>query len=426
MKDTLGGETGLLPRVLMVTVDFLPRIGGIATMIHHLANALVDRGADVAVLAPKGAALPRGFRARYRLIVDEMARTGLREGSAARAEDQRVRTLLEKVQAEFPFTRLLLMHPFYYGPGAIRYGRRNEIGVSATFYGYELRSVLVRKGRLLPHLQQRLSRKSLRSRTLALARDADEVLAISEYTARLVRSTRTRKPVRVTGCGIAESDWRRESTLSPRFDRPTKRLRRREAGLSEDPTVLFVGRLVPSKNVKLFIEALAGLSAVQGIIVGNGPQRDELENSAKLAGMAKRLRWIADAAEERKWELMRAADILCLPSRELPEGQVEGFGIVLLEAAAAGTPVIAAQSGGMPDVVSHGETGLLCDPDRSADLMRQITRLLSDDQLSEQCVARARRQIKERFNWERIAEDLLAKWKEQRPEGGSWGTKHAP
>jgi glycosyltransferase involved in cell wall biosynthesis len=394
----------------MVAVDFLPRIGGVSVMVHHLANALAQLGHDVAVLAPRGAAIPEDFEAQYRLLHDAAARTSLREGPGALEEDQRIAALLGTIRREFPFTRVLLMHAFYYGPGAVAFARRHAVPVSVFFYGFELRSVLLPARTWRERVRRILfGRYTLRGRTRTVIRDADELLPISNYTAALLRSTGTRRPIRVSGCGIAEADRAREFRLTAGFDRAEKRRRREALGLPLVPTLLFVGRLVASKNVSLLIEALALLADVRGIILGTGPERESLHQLARSVGILERLRWIEHASETEKWTLLRASDALCLPSRELSAGQVEGFGIVLLEAAAAGTPVIAARSGGMVDVVSHGETGMLCDPLRPEDLAKQSTQLLGDDLLSASCVANSRRQIEQKFNWPTIASNIAGR-----------------
>jgi glycosyltransferase involved in cell wall biosynthesis len=401
----------------MISVDFFPNLGGIAMMTHHLANALTAQGYTVTLLAPKGASVPPELIAAYRLVEDFEARPLVREHEPAHREDARIGSLLRNVfrAEQSTYDRILLMHSFYYGPGASSFARETGVPLSVFFYGFELRSqLLARQNPLVRVREIWRGPLSLRSRTLRLIAEADEILSISSYTARLLRTAGTDRPIHVTGCGLATADLLREALLAPVFDRTVKQKERRTSGLRAFPTVTFLGRLVESKNVELLLDALSRVDGVAGLIIGSGPEVARLRVLAAALGLGRRLQWIPHATEAQKWAYLRASDVVCLPSKETAQGQVEGFGIVLLEATAAATPVIAARSGGMTDVVEHGVTGLLCEPDEPDTLAGAIRLLLSDDTLSASCVERARSQMRERFNWQRIAQDLASRWEAAR------------
>jgi glycosyltransferase involved in cell wall biosynthesis len=92
---------------------------------------------------------------------------------------------------------------------------------------------------------------------------------------------------------------------------------------------------------------------------------------------------------------------------------VEGFGIALAEAAASGRPVVAGRTGGIPEVVKDGETGLLVDAERPEAVADAVRRLLRDPKLARRLGAAGRREIERYYNWDRVAKDvggIAAQW----------------
>ncbi|GEM_PF-6006994 len=193
-----------------------------------------------------------------------------------------------------------------------------------------------------------------------------------------------------------------------------KRLRQK-LGLPEDvPLVGCVNRLVESKNVSMFLEALALAPNLHGLIIGDGPLLISLQKRAAELGIDNRLTWLQDISEESKWEYLAALDVFCLLSKEIPNGQVEGFGIVLLEASAAGTPVICTRSGGMTDVVQHLRNGQVVEVDNIPALVDAFNLYFSDRHFAQRMVSSARQQILEKYNWQVIAGKLAETWKLER------------
>ncbi len=157
---------------------------------------------------------------------------------------------------------------------------------------------------------------------------------------------------------------------------------RAELGVDGRPLVVCVGRLVPRKGQDMLIEALAALDGtmpdVQLALIGGGRLARELRERAAAAGLADRVHLPGEvsAAELRRW--LQAADVFAGPSRTRWRGlEVEGFGIVYAEAALTGLPVIAGRSGGAPEAVRHGETGLVVDAQTHTELAAALARLLA-------------------------------------------------
>jgi glycosyltransferase involved in cell wall biosynthesis len=152
-----------------------------------------------------------------------------------------------------------------------------------------------------------------------------------------------------------------------------------------DLTLLVMSRLVPIKGVDRAIEAVRGLTGIRLVIAGVGPERARLETSAPsnvqflglLAGL-----------EKAKW--LSAADALVVPSMTLPSGRTEGAPTAVIEAMAAGLPIIAHPVGGLPELVRHEHSGLLSPSCDVRDLRNTILRFASDPNLASrlrQCAA---------------------------------------
>ncbi|HUT77240.1 MAG TPA: glycosyltransferase family 4 protein [Polyangia bacterium] len=148
---------------------------------------------------------------------------------------------------------------------------------------------------------------------------------------------------------------------------------RRELGLGDDLAVLSLGRLVPIKGVDVLIDALAGIPGIALVVAGDGPERDRLESTAASRGIP--TRFLGTVDPRRRAELLAAADAFALPSRVLSGGRHEGLPLALLEAMAVGLPMVATRTGGVPEVVEDGVSGLLIPPDDPGALRDALGRL---------------------------------------------------
>ncbi len=184
----------------------------------------------------------------------------------------------------------------------------------------------------------------------------------------------------------------------------------RPAEPAAELVVLHVARLVEKKGTTYLLDAFARIAAkhptARLVVIGAGPLRERLARRAAELGLAARVRWLGAAAhaDVRAW-LGRAA-VLCLPSCSAANGDAEGLGQVLLEAAASGVPVVATRHGGIPEAVEDGRTGYLVPERDAASLAGALDVLLASDSLRASFGEAARRFAHARFDLHRQTRSL--------------------
>jgi phosphatidyl-myo-inositol dimannoside synthase len=202
-------------------------------------------------------------------------------------------------------------------------------------------------------------------------------------------------------------------TVSPRAALAARGLWDPRTGAAA-PYLLSIGRLVePHKGIDQLLRALPALLGalpdVRLVVVGEGPLRARYERIARACGVSDALVWTGRVDEADKGALLKGARALVLLSRaSAAAAQFEGFGIALVEAALAGRPSIAGNSGGIPDAVVDGETGLLVDPSDPADFTRAARALLEDTALATRLGEAARRRAEQEFTWPRAMERMVS------------------
>ncbi len=185
---------------------------------------------------------------------------------------------------------------------------------------------------------------------------------------------------------------------------------------SDRRVILTVGRLQRRKGHDVLIRALPDIRArvpeVLYAIVGDGEERAGLERLAASTGVVDAVRFLGEVGDDELLDCYRQCDLFVLPNREIA-GDIEGFGLVLLEAQACGRPVVAGDSGGTRETMDPGRTGLLVPCDHPAELAERLAELLADPARLESMGAAGRRWIEERFGWDasaRSAAEVFARW----------------
>lgn len=187
---------------------------------------------------------------------------------------------------------------------------------------------------------------------------------------------------------------------------------RRKYNIGEhEKLLLTVSRLAERKGQEQVIKALKSIRAeypdTKYLLVGDGERRSYLEEVSRREGLADRVIFAGSLPGEDLAACYRACDIFVMTPRMLKDkGDVEGFGIVFLEANACGKPVIAGLTGGVAEAVSHGETGILVDPENVDEIANAIKRLLGDPGLCRKMGDNGITRMREQFNWETRAKEL--------------------
>jgi glycosyltransferase involved in cell wall biosynthesis len=156
----------------------------------------------------------------------------------------------------------------------------------------------------------------------------------------------------------------------------------------------FIGRLDPIKRVPDLVEAVGMLERAELHVFGEGEDRARIEQTIRRLDLAPRVTLHGETRQPH--EALRQIDLLVLPS------DAEGFGLVLIEAMAAGIPVIATDVPGIRDVVQNAQTGLLVPPRSPRALAQAIDRVRDDAELRRRLTDAARAQVAQRFTWETV------------------------
>jgi len=168
--------------------------------------------------------------------------------------------------------------------------------------------------------------------------------------------------------------------------------------------ILFLGRLVEKKGLKYAIKSIKELNNDEILlhICGDGPLKVELENLVKELEMEKKILFYGRISEQEKINFFTSADVLLVPSIETDEGDKEGLPVVILEALAAGLPIIATDVGGIKDGVINNFTGKLIEQKNSSEISENIVLLKNDvdlcNSLKMNCILHSKN-----FDWKVIA-----------------------
>ncbi len=381
------------PRLLLLTPDFPPAPGGIQVLMHRLAVGMEGFETLVVTFDGPGAA---SFDAAGDLSTRRVGvGTRLRPGRVASLNAAALVDAL-RFRPDLTLSAHLVTSP---AAAAIR----GALGGRTAQYFHA--NEIIGKPRLAAFA----------------ARRADVVIVPSSYAAALVRATGAASAdIRVIPPGVdlpsdlAPKPLARPTQIPPgvdlRGDLPPKPLRR--------PTLLTIARLKDSyKGHDVLMRALALVRAqvpgVEWIVIGDGPLRPDLERLARSLGVADSVRFLGAVSDAARDDWLRRADVFAMPSR-LPDGGLagEGFGIVYLEAAAYGTPVVAGNVAGALDAVADGETGLLVDPTNPHAVAGAITGLLLDRELAGR-LGRTAAERARSFAWPLIAARVEAVLLEQ-------------
>lgn len=238
-------------------------------------------------------------------------------------------------------------------------------------------------------------------------RSLDAVFPISRATGeQCVERGLPRSRMKVIPCGI---DLNYVEGLEKRTQRARSSGSVRTNPSSEGRFLLLsVGRHVRRKGFGWFAEhVLPSLPAdIHYWIAGQGPESPAIERAVERAGVGDRVRMLGAVREEQLHHLYHDADLFVMPNIRVP-GDMEGFGVVMLEAGLRGLPTVAADLEGIRDVISEGENGYLCPDGDSEAFRKKILTVKNDGRAHAQLGHRAASFVRNNFSWEVVADELV-------------------
>ncbi|MDQ1201165.1 glycosyltransferase family 4 protein [Rhodococcus sp. SORGH_AS_0303] len=368
-------------RTLLVTNDFPPRRGGIQSYLHTFAQLLPAD--ELVVYAPRwrGDSHVRFDAEQPFEVVRHPTTLMLPTPAVAR----RAARLVADRQCDTVWfgaaAPLAVLGPHLRRAGAER--------VVASTHGHEV------GWSMLPAARQVLGR---------IGSTADVVTFVSRYTrGRFAAAFGADAALEHVPPGVDSTvfapDTSARETLRARY------------GLGDRPTVLCLSRLVPRKGQDMLIRALPGIRAeIDGavlVVVGGGPYGDTLRALAQSCGVADHVVFTGSVPAEDLAAHHTLADVFAMPCRTRGAGlDVEGLGIVFLEASASGVPVVAGRSGGAPETVVEGVTGTTVDGTSVDDVRRAVVDVLSDRDRAAAMGAAGREFVSTEWRWDDLAARL--------------------
>ncbi|MDT7570840.1 MAG: phosphatidyl-myo-inositol dimannoside synthase [Actinomycetota bacterium] len=359
-------------RTLVVTNDFPPRPGGIQAFVHSLASR--QPAGEVVVYAPawKGAT---AFDAKQGFPV-------VRHPTSLMLPEPRVLRRARDIATAEGCDRVWFGAAAPLGLLARRLHLHRSV---ASTHGHEVGWAL------LPGARQVLAR---------IGRDVDVVTYLGEYT-------------RARLAPLVPRLERLPSGVDTAVFRPGaggEEVRRRH-GLSERPVVVCVSRLVPRKGQDVLIRALPEIRRrvpdTALLCVGGGPYLPALQRMAREEGVADAVVFTGSVPWAELPAHYDAGDVFAMPCRTRRRGlEVEGLGIVFLEASATGLPVVAGRSGGSPDAVLDGTTGHVVDGTSVEEVAGSVAGLLADPARARAMGADGRSWVEEEWRWDVLAARL--------------------
>ena len=339
-------------RVLLLPSAYYPHVGGIEEVTRQLALHLAAHGHRAEVATNRW---PEGTVAAEEL--DGVRVTRFRFALPERSLRGGLRFLLTAPRSALAFVRLMrrfdLVHVVGAGPNAA------YVAALRPLLGARVVLTLQGEFRADPHRSFERS-SSLRFGLRRLLARADAVTACSRFVL---------DELDAGGFG-----GRADAEVIPNGVNPDEFDRGVEGGY-----VLAAGRLVEQKGldtlIRAYASAAAGLGGRKLVLAGDGPERGRLEALADSLGLNGNVVFLGSVGRPRVVELLRGADVFAFPSR------YEAFGVALLEAMAAGVPVVAARAGGIPEFAVDGENALLVPPDDEAALAGALMLLAGDAEL---------------------------------------------
>lgn len=360
----------------MLTFEFPPCNGGVSRFCGALAKGLQARGVEVNLVTD----------ARWSGQTTETPDSMVGFGPGRAGRDPGALWHLRRHKHEGP-TICALWYPE---------------GLIATLAGCRRRVILAHGAELMP------ARSPLREPVWnrlrrGICESAELVVANSEYTKRLVLRSAPNARVVALPLGVDHEKFKPASSAAAkaRFE------------VAGKTVISSVSRLQAFKGHRTVLNALAALSDTHRdrfvyLIAGAGPDRQTLERFVADKGLSSQVRFLGFVADDDLPDVYRASDLFVLCTQEVGQRrEVEGFGLVFLEAQACGTPVVGTRTGGIPDAIADGDGGWLIAQDDAAELTRILRQLIGEPEYFRAAGLAARARVERECTWEHYTRQFM-------------------
>lgn len=365
---------------LLITVDFPPSAGGVQTHSYEIANNLAKLGERVIVLAPR------------------------QKGDFEFDSKQKYLTIRVKISKIKRFNIIILLFKALF---VIKKYNINRI-YATSWYPCGVTSMIVSKLFGIPYfvaihgLDAVIAQKTKIPKAFLILtlKNSKKVIALGSYQRiSLLQLGIQEEKINVVPEGVDLEKF------NPNID-SSDIIEKYGDG---NKIVLTVSRLVKRKGHDMVIKALPDVLKkvpdVRYLIVGTGPEESNLKRMTEDLGLREHVVFTGFVPESDLPKYYNACDVFIMANREI-NGDIEGFGIVFLEANACCKPVIGGKSGGTMDAIENGKTGFLVNPLNVEEISNALITLLTDSDLSERLGKNGRIRVEERFSYFTIAKEI--------------------
>lgn len=403
-------------RIVMLSWEYPPHsVGGMGRHVCELAPRLAQQGIEVHVVTP----LLRGGKRReirdgvyiYRIPAPSMADYSF--VPFVRQTNTVLERAARRIHKRVGEIDLIHAHDWLSSQTAVALKQSWRRPLITTIHATE-------RGRQQGHLSS-IQSDEINSLEWWISYESWRVIACSHFMAQQVHNyfNIALDKIDVIPNGIAVQ-------ASP-FQNNEERLAFRRRFVSDDaPLVFYVGRVVYEKGVHLLVNAwprvLESFPKARLVIAGTGDNLENVKHQARALGLQQHAMFAGFISDEDRQRLYASANLAVFPSIYEP------FGIVALEAMAAGCPVVVASTGGLAEVVKLHETGLTVYPNNVDSLVWGIGQVLQHPDWAAQRATNALHEVREQYNWTQIAENTtdvyeraIAEWRKE-----SWGAELVP
>ncbi len=364
-------------KIAFFTETFLPKVDGIVTRLTKTVKHLIEAGDEVVVFCPEGC--PSNYMGAQVVGVSAMPLPlypELKLGLPGPA----VSDALDTFQPDL----VHVVNPAVLGLGGIWLAKTNNIPLVASYHTH------------LPKYLEHYGMGMLEPLLWELLKAAHNQAVINLCTSTAMVKELSEKGIQHTAL------WQRgvdTETFRPELRKDEMRRRLLGKFNDEGALLIYVGRLSAEKQIERIKPVLEALPHARLALVGDGPHRQQLEKTFENTAT----NFVGYLSGEELASAYASGDAFLFPS------STETLGLVLLEAMAAGCPVVGANRGGIPDIITDGVNGCLFDPDGnnkgSESLVKATQRLLNND-LEHQSMRKAAREEAEKWGWASATEQL--------------------